>query len=120
MLRDEYGFNSHLEATIEKFALQSSKFVDVKLFKMITPDCFLWRLRMTDLTYYLYAEDYVNDVSQVRQTILCVTDATDGEFIAAKKPNKKYRNSELRRLAVEDGFDSVFLFKSNLDGEYDE
>ncbi len=121
MLRRQYGFNSQLKIILEKFELGDSKFVDVKSFNMLTPDSFLWRLRMIDLTYYLYAGDYFPNLQHVRKIILAETDATEGEFVKVKTVERTNEfTGEFLEYVISDEYDKVALFKSTLSGEYDE
>lgn len=100
-------------------------------FKVITPDSFVWRFLINGVVYYLYAEDFVEGLDDVRSKLHHISEkASNLEFIETKarikfessgpvrtatlykKPKDK---DEMIKFVVESGYDFVFLCKSDED-----
>lgn len=98
-------------------------------FQILSPDSFVWRLFISGKVYYLYAEDYVSDLSYVHEVVssYAVKNAhldfikvkVQQEFGSAqpvkhakiyKKPNNY---EEMKSYALSSGYDFVFLCKSD-------
>ena len=98
-------------------------------FKVLTPDSFLWRLLIGESVYYLYAEDFIESMDDVRHKLTHLTKSSaslelieareraefeDSEPVKAatlyKTPSNK---KELMKFAVSSGYDFVFLCKSS-------
>jgi hypothetical protein len=129
VLRDYAYRTDELDNCLNRFRLpEGSKFVDVKLFRMLTPDSFIWKLRHTDSMYYLYAEDYVPSLAHVRTIILGnLAHGQSGHFIEAttqiafndlsavrsavvyRKPDDY--DSEIIKYTIDSGHDLVFLYR---------
>ena len=71
---------------------------------------------MSDSICFLYAEDYIDSAEYVREAILRSSEAEDGEFVELLGEHQYFEYSgDYRRFGLKDDFDTVFLFKSNLD-----
>ena len=100
-------------------------------FKVLTPDSFVWRFLINGAVYYLYTEDFVEGLDDIRSKLNHIfKNASNLEFIETidrikfedaspvraaaiyKKPKNK---DEMMKFAVESGYDFVFLCKSNED-----
>ena len=124
-LRDLYAAGTpELQSCLKKFRVGKAKLIDVKAYRMLTPDSFIWKLRMSDGIYYLYAEDYVPSMDHIREEIAGYTHDQKGHFIEAKNLREipavraaaTYAESDdyaldMAKLAVGSGYDLVFLFK---------
>jgi hypothetical protein len=100
-------------------------------FQMLTPDSFVWRFRIGDAVYYLYAEDFVSGLDGVRAELESVISQSHNlTFIPVKKPGvfsntqpftsaTVYEEPEdvenMMKFAAESGFDFVFLCRSDED-----
>ena len=100
-------------------------------FQVITPDSFVWRFLIDGAVYYLYAEDYVQGLEDVRSKIgSYATKDAALDFIKAKQqkefddtePAKSamvYKEpedyDEMKHFTVDSGYDFVFLCKSSED-----
>lgn len=98
-------------------------------FTALSPDSFLWKIFDGKTTYYLYAEDFVSSLSQVKERIQDFwAEELELEFIPTKvplafedsSPNKSanvYKppkdEYEFARYAGQSGYDFVFLLKSD-------
>lgn len=124
-----------MHAVLELFELGDETLIDVKLFRMLTPESFLWQLRLSDYVYYLYAVDFVESLEQIANTLQVVTDGTPGEFVPVRTPtvfetagpvtaSSMYEkpddwDTKIANYAAESGYDFVFLYKTEqLSEEY--
>ena len=100
-------------------------------FQILTPDSFIWRFLIDGAVYYLYAEDYVEGLDDVRNKIsLYAVKNADLKFIKARQ-HKQFDNTEpvknsavyqepedyneMKLYTIDSGFDFVFLCKSSED-----
>jgi hypothetical protein len=128
MLRESYAYGSDdLKAVLEEFKLGDTKLIDVTSFKMLSPDSFIWRLRMTDGIYYLYAEDFITDIESVKRNIQEIAGTHPGVFVKVKIPRPfnllapvgaattyakpEDYEKEIQDIVTESGYDLVFLYK---------
>lgn len=127
MLRDEASGSPALHAVLGQYDI-SEELIDVVEFHKLTANSYLWKLRMTDFVYFLYAEDFVESLEQVTDTLRIATDGAPGELAAAKVPmvfetagpvtaTSVYQkpadfDSKIAHYAVESGYDFVFLFRT--------
>jgi len=128
VLRDMYAYGSvELKEILNRFALNGDTLVDVKMYKMITPDSFIWKLRMAGGIYYLYAEDFIQSLNYVKSEIeefagkdaghfIEATDQKDFEEMTPVVSAAVYEKPEdfdetLIKYAVDSGYDMVFLYK---------
>jgi hypothetical protein len=136
MLRDYvYTLNpSLIEQTLSRFNILIPKEEHKQAlieFQVLTPDSFIWRFLIDGVVYYLYAEDFVQDLEYVRNQInsYAVKNA-ELEFVKAKqqkqfddaepvKSSAVYEKpedyDEMKLYAVDSGYDFVFLCKSSED-----
>ncbi len=100
-------------------------------FRVLTPDSFVWRFLINGVVYYLYAEDFVEGIDDIRSKLNHVSKSSSNlVFIEAKEPRKfneadpvrvatVYRRpkneSEMMKFTVESGYDFAFLCKSDED-----
>lgn len=128
MLRDLYAYGTEeLKDVLGKFKLNDSRLIDITKFQMLTPDSFIWRLRMTNGVYYLYAEDFIESLEHVKRSIQEVAGPHPGKFIEAIE-QKEFEelepvlnsevyaepdeyNEQIMKFAVDSGHDLVFLYK---------
>lgn len=103
-------------------------------FRILTPDSFLWRLLIGGTIYYLYAEDFVEDLDAIQRTITnALKHPAKLELVKAKERRsfeetepvkaavfyKKSKNeAELMRFAVDSGYDFAFLCRSDEDSTH--
>lgn len=127
MLRDEYVYNEQLVKILDRFALNGVGLIEVKYFGMLSPDSFLWHLRMTDGLYYLYAEDFVESLDEIAHRLATCTNNQTGHFVEVKQPKAfeglspvkaadfyakpKDYESTMMQYTADSGFDHVFLYK---------
>lgn len=87
MLRDEATGSPALHDVIEQFDIADEEvLLDVREFRMLGQNRFIWRLRLSDFVYYLYATDFVDSLEEITDTIRIASDGTPGELVAAKQP----------------------------------
>jgi hypothetical protein len=95
----------------------------------LSPDSFIWKLYDGSKVYYLYAEDYVESLAYVRETLLEFADKdTAIDFLPVKKPLAFEDSSpntsadiykppsgeyDFMRYATSSGYDFVFLAVSD-------
>lgn len=130
MLRDEAAGSPALHDVLESFQLgEDEVLIDVKQFRMLTPNSFMWCLRMSEYVYYLYAVDFVNTLEEITDTLRIATDGTPGELVLAAKPldfdsaspvssSTIYEkptdfDSKIAHYAAESGYDFVFLYRTD-------
>lgn len=106
--------------------------ITVLEFKVLTPDSFLWRLLIGKTVYYLYAEDFIEGMDDVRHKLARLAKSSANlEFIKVREreefedaepvkaatlykiPSSK---KELMKFAASSGYDFVFLCKSSENG----
>src|SRR6266704_2041847 len=91
MLRD-FAVNPDsalLAGVLERFGFDLSGHrppVEVLRFEVITPDSFMWRLRMAGSAYYLYAEDYIPGLDHVKSVFNDYIEQDKWVFVKAKHP----------------------------------
>src|SRR5690606_36484322 len=69
-------------------------------FKVLTPDSFLWRLLIGKTVYYLYAEDFVEGVGDVRHKLAYLTKGSaDLELIEVRK-REEFEDAEPVKTAT--------------------
>lgn len=137
MLRDLYAYGSEeLHQIIEFFKLGDVRLVKVLSFRMLNADSFVWELRLTNGLYYLYAEDFIDSIKQVQDTINILTHKRAGHFIAVRKQKdfeeleavkaatiysepKDYKKS-MKAYVADSGFDLVLLYKIDGTNEREE
>lgn len=130
MLRDYlYIEDWHLiETALEQFIDLPSR-LSLVGFTSLSPDSFVWKIFDGKHIYYLYAEDYVQNLEHVKKQILSFwPEKINLEFIPVKtpipfedsSPNKSaaiYKppadEYEFAKYAARSGYDFVFLLKSN-------
>lgn len=138
MLRDEANGSPALHAVISQFDIGDETVIDVVAFRKLRPNCFLWKVRMSDYIYYVYAEDFVESLEQVTDTLRIATEGTPGELVAAKVPmdfasaspvmsasiyeKPSDFDDKIAHYTVESGYDFVFLFRTDeaSDKDFDE
>jgi hypothetical protein len=100
-------------------------------FKVLTPDSFVWRFLINGVVYYLYAEDFVESLDDIRSKLNRISKSAsslelietkerikfeDADPVRAATIYKKPKNKdEMMKFAVESGYDFVFLWKSDED-----
>ena len=135
MLRDEANGSPALHSVLAQFALDEEALIDVLEFRKLSSDSYIWKLRLSDYIYYLYAEDFVESLEQVTDTIRIATEGTPGDLVAALTPmdfataspvmsTSVYEkpsdfDDKIAHYAVESGYDFVFLFKTELASDKD-
>jgi len=100
-------------------------------FKLLTPDSFMWRFLINGTIYYLYAEDFVEGLENVRGEIGAnIRHSPNLKFIEARM-KKEFENTEpvasaeiykksdgsreMMKYAIDSGYDFVFLCRSDED-----
>lgn len=131
MLRDEASGSPALHDVLEQFQIDDEEvLLDVREFRMLGENRFLWKLRLSESVYYLYAEDFVESLEQVTDTLQIATDGTPGELVPAKTPmdfdsaspvmsSSVYEkptdfDDKIAHYAVESGYDFAFLYRTEL------
>lgn len=132
MLRDfQYNPNAQLLFDVlKRFDLDSQAHVSmlsILRFELLSPDSFAWKLLLGNTIYYLYAEDFIPDLSYVKDTLTEYIGTEKWIFIPVQKPvafesaapvkgaeiyQKPSDADELMRYAVDSGHDFVFLAKT--------
>lgn len=100
-------------------------------FKVLSPDSFVWKFSIAGSIYYLYAEDFVSGIEDIRLKLSYIApEFSKFDFVFAKDPNKFEDSSPVKsstiyakpedsakmmEYAVESGHDFVFLAKSDED-----
>ena len=132
MLRDfQYEPSpEQLHKVLRQFDLDDSSAtaqLDILRFEVLSPDSFVWRIVLNRAVYYLYAEDYLEDLDYLKNTLndyigsdswvlvkpreLLVFENSSpvkGASIYVKNPKKEL----LMEYAVDSGYDFVFLAKT--------
>jgi len=130
MLRDELNGSPALHAVLEQFELGEEVLVDVKQFRALTANSFLWQLRLTDYVYYLYATDFIESLEQVTDVLQVATEGTAGELVPVKSPmvfeeaspvtsSSVYDkpddfDTKIAHYTTESGYDFVFLSRTDV------
>jgi hypothetical protein len=97
-------------------------------YKTVTPDSFIWKFLIEDSIYYLYAEDFIDSLDAVRESILRLSkDQSPFEFIKVKTAkdfdeagpvaaSEIYKHPDdydnLKLYAADAGHDFAFLVRS--------
>lgn len=99
-------------------------------FEVITPDSFMWRLLINGAVYYLYAEDFIEGLNQVKGVLNSYIGNSKWELVKTKNIIKFEDSSPVKRASiysepnnveemmkytVPSGPDFVFLAKSKED-----
>lgn len=76
-----------LTEALEKFSLPETKPFRFQLvrFECISPDSFMWRLRIGDSIYYLYAEDFVEGLDDVKGKFADYMQTHDFELVPVRE-----------------------------------
>ena len=136
MLRDEAAGSPALHDVLEQFQLDEDVVLDSVLeFRKLGTEQFLWKLQMSDYIYYVYAEDFVESLEQVTDTLQVATDGTPGELVPAVAPldfesaspvmsASVYEkptdfDDKIAHYAGESGYDFVFLYRTELTSDED-
>lgn len=128
MLRDEASGSPALHAVLELFEIGDETLIDVKQFRMLTAESFLWQLRLSDNVYFMYATDFIQSLEQVANTLQVATDGEPGELVPVRTPipfeeagpvtaSSVYDkpddwDEKIAHYAGESGYDFVFLYKT--------
>ena len=96
-------------------------------FETLSPDAFMWRLRVADSVYYLFAEDYIPSLDYVKNMFNAYLTTNKWSLIRVRHP-KAFEEAEpvmgattyqepedvnaLMRYAADSGNDFCFLAKS--------
>jgi hypothetical protein len=124
--------------TFKEFDLdltEQSVIITLLEFKIVSPDSFLWRFMIDDDVYYLYAEDFVTGLEDVKAKVERLTNRSPApalEFVPVKAP-KDFEKSgpftsarvymepdnpeEMMQYAADAEFDFAFLLRSDEDAE---
>lgn len=130
MLRDfSYKPEPELIRTVLKqFSVEIPETFTLLHFELLSPDSFMWRLRIGKSIYYLYAEDFVSDMDEIRANFGKLIGNNTWELVPAKtvrafhdtspvKGETVYKEpenvTEMMQYAVESGHDFVFLARSH-------
>jgi hypothetical protein len=131
MIRDfSYALPEELFETLAKFqdAVPKNEQICLLRFEVITPDSFMWRLLISGRIYYLYAEDFVSGLGQIKHIFDSYLESPDWQFVPVKNPVSFEASSPvagaavyekpddvetMMRYAVPSGHDFVFLAISN-------
>lgn len=126
MLRDWTYVSKEMHEVLNQFEGIDSSDAQITSYKLLSPDSFLWRLKIGKRVYYLYAEDYIPSMDHVRKQLEDFTHGTSGEFVMAKKPDTFEEHApvksavtykepedwpEVSKYSVGSEYDSVFLFR---------
>lgn len=137
MLRD-YVYSpsvAYIISALQQFEVKEpSSFGSFALlrFAVLTPDSFVWKILINKNIYYLYAEDYVEDLAQVEQAIVRFSndDSIKLEFVPVGNPKvfedfspncipQRYKppgdEYNFMLYAGRSGYDFIFLAKSDED-----
>jgi hypothetical protein len=135
MLRS-YAYSTKQEEiaqVLEQFAIKMPKHIAIERFEALSPDSFLWKLKLDDVVFYLYAEDYVPGLAYIKKTFAEQIPSSDWQLIKAKRAKTFEASSPVARAntykkaadaddmmayAVPSGYDFVFLAKSSEDPEW--
>lgn len=133
MLRDfvYHPDSTLIQQVLDRFDLTLNKEHGFALieFQVLSPDSFVWRLLVNNAVYYLYAEDYIEGLEYVKDSIASyAVPNVKFDFVKAKQqesfddasPVKNatvYEAPEnpatMMQFAVSSGHDFVFLCKSD-------
>ncbi len=112
MIAQTYAYGTKdLVDCLNQFEIGESVLVDVKLFQMLSPDAFLWKLRLTNGLYYLYAEDYVESVDAIEKYFTDLIQGRRGHFVQAREKSGNQQVSGDSTISVNEDGDTVFLYK---------
>lgn len=130
MLRDyEYTENWRLlDRALEAF-IDLPERLSLVGYTALSPDSFLWKIFDGQTIYYLYAEDYIESLDQVKEQIAAFwPDDIQLEFMPVKQPRafedtSPNRSAEIyqppedeytfAKYASQSGYDFVFLLRSS-------
>lgn len=130
MLRDEAAGTPALHDILEQFQVSEDEvLLDVRHFRMLTPNSFVWQIRMSDFVYFVYAVDFVNSLEEITDTLRIITEGMPGELVPAKVPlsfesaspvssSTIYEkptdfDDKISHYAGESGYDFVFLYQTD-------
>jgi hypothetical protein len=132
MLRD-YQYDqkvTHIEAVLARFNVDydpKSTSLEVLDFEVVSPDSFMWKLRLDTKEYYLYAEDYIPGLNYIKEVFNNYLNVASWNFVVSKKTlsfeasspvvhAEVYKEPEdskqLMHYAVDSGHDFVFLVET--------
>lgn len=134
MLRDiVYSHSRSLLETLERFDIEVPKdrdYIALLRFEVITPDSFMWRISIKGKIYYLYAEDFIQELTDVQRIFSQYAKDTKCQLVKAKRP-LDFNSSDpvkgalvymppdnvddLMTYAVDSGYDFIFLAVTNED-----
>jgi hypothetical protein len=136
MLRD-YPFTLSpkvFKPVLEQFDMEHpGKDANIALleFKVITPDSFIWKFLINDAIYYLYAEDFIDSLKSVSESIKALMkDQSEFEYVKIKHPkdfenagpvlvSTKYKRPDdyetMKLYSADADYDFAFLVKSKED-----
>jgi hypothetical protein len=96
-------------------------------YEVISPDSFMWRITNGSHVYYLYAQDYISGLNQVKHMFSSYLKSTKWELIPVKEPRQFTESApvlgavtyqqpedamEMMKYAADSGVDFVFLARS--------
>lgn len=138
MLRDfvHHPDSTLIEQILDQFSLPLDKersFVLIE-FQVLSPDSFVWRLLVNKVVYYLYAEDYVEGLEDIKNKVMSyAVQDTELDFVKARQHEKFDRaqpvnnavvyekpedSTKMMQFAISSGYDFVFLCKSSEAASY--
>lgn len=129
MLRDfAYSPNQELITTaLKQFDLEVPDKYTLLHFELLSPDSFMWRLRIGSAIYYVYAEDFISGMDDIVNAFNKLIGDSQWELVRAKNIKKLHDTSpfksatvyqepenvsEMMHYAVDSGHDFVFLARS--------
>ena len=130
MLRDYfYGTKAIMDILLQFEGIDFDHYKDImtQLAKPLSPDSFIWKLSVNGQRYYLYAEDFLENIQHVYREIEKIAGEGSGELVpvkqqtefddlAAVKSVAVYKEpddyeTEMKKYAASSGYDLVFLYK---------
>lgn len=126
MLRDNFYRNHQVAEVLTRFKdIEGVAYAVVKMSRLLTPGSFIWKIEIGKERYYLYAEEYSESLTSVRQAIEEVAGEATGDFVEVIAPKMldetpMYRSSRthvsteafasLQPYVASSGFDFVYLY----------
>jgi hypothetical protein len=95
--------------------------------RILSPDSFIWKLDINNDRYYLYAEDFIDNLQHVIDEIESIAGKGAGSLVKVKRPTEfnelepvqaaeMYTKPEdydtaIKQYASDSGYDLLFLYK---------
>lgn len=87
--------------------------LDLLRFEVLTPDSFMWKLLLGNTVYYLYAEDYIAGMDELKSTIRYYLKHDKWNFVPVRDIDTHTEPiHDLMKVTFKSGHDYVTLIKT--------